>query len=363
MRIWSCALPTLPAASERIWRVVERVAAEIRARPTHAGPLLAAALRNARSLGAKERPVAGDLLSASLRHPRALARLDPDPYVALRRLAAGDVPDLPDPDDAYAVAVSLPEDLAAEWWAQLGPDGAVAHARLLAGRAPVAVRVLRGPVALPVPSRAAGPHGRVLEGRVNLHVVPAWTEGRIEVQDLGSQRIVDALAAQLPPGARVFDACAGAGGKALSLAALGFAVQAWDVRPAALRELSRRAARCGLDVRIAPPSPRQRFDAVLVDAPCSGTGVLRRHPENRARLSFPTDVQAELLARALDLAPGVLYATCSLAARENGVLVRRVAGVPLFEETVWPGRPLPAYAGLPALADDPEGFYWAWVRC
>jgi 16S rRNA (cytosine967-C5)-methyltransferase len=363
VRIWSCALPTLPAASERIWRVVARVAAEIQARPTHAGPILSAALRNERGLGAKERPVAGDLLSALLRHPRALARIDPDPLVALRRVAAGEVPDLPDPDDAYAVAVSLPDDLAAEWWERLGPEAAVAHARLLAQRAPVAVRVLRGPVDLPVPSRPAGPHGRVLEGRVNLHVVPAWTRGRIEVQDLGSQRIVDALAARLPPGARILDACAGAGGKALSLAALGYRVQAWDVRPDALRELSRRAARCGLDVRIAPPGPRERFDAVLIDAPCSGTGVLRRHPENRTRLSFPTQMQAELLSRARSMAPGVLYATCSLADRENGALVRRVAGEPTHEETVWPGRPLPAHAGLPALEDDPEGFYWAWLAC
>jgi 16S rRNA (cytosine967-C5)-methyltransferase len=151
------------------------------------------------------------------------------------------------------------------------------------------------------------------------------------------------IAEMITPGARVLDLCAGAGGKSLALAALGARVQAWDVRTAALHELDRRARRAGLEVAIGPP--RGRYDVVLVDAPCSGTGVLRRHPENRWKLRFPTDTQAELLARAMTMAPRVVYATCSLARRENEDLVRRVAGNPRREATLWPA------VG--------EGFYWA----
>ena len=362
--LWSCALRGLPDANGRTWKVIEELWAQVAARPSHAGPLVSEGLRAARSLGSKERPVAGDLLAALLKHPRALARIDADPIVALKQVIREGVPALPDPDDAYAVALSLPDDLAGEWWDRLGPAAARRHAEVLAGRAPVTLRVLRGraeDVDLPVPARVLGPRTLVLDARTNLHVAPAWQEGRVEVQDLGSQRIVDAVLARVGPGARVLDLCAGAGGKSLALAAGGARVQAWDVRPAALRELERRAGRCGLDVRIAPARAGDRFDLVLVDAPCSGTGVLRRHPENRWKLAFPTGVQAQLLGQALELAPEVVYATCSLAERENGALVRSVAGVPVAEETVWPGRPIAAAHGLAAVEGDPEGFYWACV--
>jgi 16S rRNA (cytosine967-C5)-methyltransferase len=102
-------------------------------------------------------------------------------------------------------------------------------------------------------------------------------------------------------------------------------------------------------VDIGPARAGYRYDLVLVDAPCSGTGVLRRHPENRWKLRFPVDAQRELLARARTLAPRVVYATCSLARRENEDLVRAVAGEPLRETTSWPADG----AG--------EGFYWAEV--
>jgi 16S rRNA C967 or C1407 C5-methylase (RsmB/RsmF family) len=352
-----------------VWRVIEQLWARIAADRAHAGPILSEGLRAARTLGSKERPVAGDVLTGLMRHARALARIDADPLAAWQRLCEDGVPDLDDPPDAYAIAASVPDDLAAEWWERLGPEGAIAHARTLAGRAPVALRVLREPVDLPVPHRRVGPRAIVLEGRANLHVLDAFRDGHVEVQDLGSQRIVDAAFEGLGPGARVLDLCAGAGGKSLALAALGARVDAWDVRPQALRELSRRAERAGLRIRVGPP--RDRYDLVLVDAPCSGTGVLRRHPENRYKLRFPTDTQAALLRDALRLAPRVVYATCSLARRENEELVRSVVGAPVREETIWPG-PCGEPAGVAdgckgpqrqrEPAGDSEGFYWAEVR-
>lgn len=337
MRIWSSALPAPAPVPRRVWAAVEAIAPRLYADRAHAGPILSAALRAARQLGAKERPVAGDVLTGLIRHERALARIDPDPLRAWTRVAEGDVPDLDDPEDAYAIAVSLPDDLAAEWWTRLGPERALTLAKTLAGRPPVFLRVLRDPVELPVPSVRDGATLR-LDGRCNLDTVPAAREGRVIVQDEGSQRIAEA--AFLGEGRRVLDLCAGAGGKSLTLAAMGARVTAWDVRPAALAELRDRARRAGLRVRV--EEPRGTYDVVLVDAPCSGTGVLRRHPENRWKLRHPTDTQRELLARARTLAPVVVYATCALTLREN----EAIAGE---GTTVWPepGRG--------------EGFFWARV--
>lgn len=345
MRVWSCALPAPPSPSDRIRRVVEDLWARVAADRRHAGPILSAGLRAARTLGSKERPVAGDMLTGMIRHARALARIDADPVQAWLRLCAEGAPDLEDPEDAaaaYAIAVSMPDDIAAEWWTRLGPEAAVSHARTIAGRAPVALRLLRPGATLSVPWRRVGAHGAVLEARCNLDLEPAYRNGEVEVQDLGSQAIVDA--AFPGRGARVLDLCAGAGGKSLSLAALGADVQAWDIRPRALDALAERARRARLPVRIAPP--KGRYDLVLVDAPCSGTGVLRRHPENRWKLELPTDAQRSLLQRAMGLAPAVVYATCALTRRENEDLVRSVAE-PEAERTIWPE---------PGGAD---GFYWA----
>lgn len=349
MRVWSSALPAPVPPSDRIRWVVEGIWADVQRDPRHAGPIISAALRAARTLGSKERPVAGDMLTGMIRHHRALARIHADPVQAWLRLCNDGAPELDDPEDAaaaYAIAVSMPEDIAAEWWSRLGPEAAVQHARTLAGRAPVALRVLREGFTLSVPFRRVGAHGAVLEARCNLDLEPSYREGMVEVQDLGSQTIVDA--AFPGRGARVLDLCAGAGGKSLSLAALGADVQAWDIRPRALDALAERARRARLKVRIAPPEGR--YDLVLVDAPCSGTGVLRRHPENRWKLEFPTDAQLGLLRRAVTMAPTVVYATCALTRRENEDVVRSVAepAAQLVEEqTIWPE---------PGGAD---GFYWA----
>ena len=303
--------------------------------PRMAGPTLSAGLRAERSLGSKERPVAGDMLTGMIRHERALLRIDPDPIRAWLRIAEEGIPDLPDPPNAYAIATSIPDALADEWWQRLGADRALVLARTLAGRAPVWLRALREPVEIPVAHTREGAAIR-LDAKANINTFEAFREGRIEVQDLGSQRIAEA--AFLGVGSTVLDLCAGAGGTSLTLAALGAKVTAWDVRPAALRELADRARRANLDIRIGEPTGR--YDLVVVDAPCSGTGVLRRHPENRWKLRFPTDLQRSLLARARTLGGSVVYATCSLAQREN----EEIAGE---GTTLWPEE------------GGSEGYFWA----
>jgi 16S rRNA (cytosine967-C5)-methyltransferase len=171
---------------------------------------------------------------------------------------------------------------------------------------------------------------------VDLTATQAFAAGAFEVQDLGSQALLAAVAP--PPGGRWLDACAGAGGKSLQLAALLGAhagcVTATDVRADALRELRRRAKRAGLERSIATlapgmaPAPKS-FDGVLVDAPCTGTGTWRRAPHQRwlltpAALADAAALQLRILRAAADaVRPGglLVYATCSLADAENGAVV------------------------------------------
>ena len=160
----------------------------------------------------------------------------------------------------------------------------------------------------------------------------AFRSGQIEVQDIGSQLVLES--AEPSPGGRWLDACAGAGGKSLQLARMlgpGGRVDAHDIRPAALRELGDRAARAGAGtIRIRTRvDGSEAYDGVLVDAPCSGSGTWRRAPHLKW-CTGPADAgrhsarQLGLLSRfAAFVAPGgrLVYATCSLSRLENEAVV------------------------------------------
>jgi 16S rRNA (cytosine967-C5)-methyltransferase len=165
-------------------------------------------------------------------------------------------------------------------------------------------------------------------GHANLMGSRAFRDGRFEVQDASSQQVVVACGAR--PGDVVVDLCAGRGGKTLGLAAVmgdrGRLV-AHDVDERALADLRGRTRRLGLrSVSVEhPDTVAGAADVVLVDAPCSSVGVLRRSPELRWRMQ-PEDLvalqetQRALLERASRLArPGgrVVYATCSVLRPEN----------------------------------------------
>jgi 16S rRNA (cytosine967-C5)-methyltransferase len=142
------------------------------------------------------------------------------------------------------------------------------------------------------------PLGLFLETRQNAFALPSFREGLFELQDEGSQLL--GLLVDAPP-TRVVDACAGAGGKTLQLAAQmrnRGELFALDIDARRLEELKRRARRAGVhNARIRPipaPGPEvapaladlvDRADRVLVDAPCSGTGTFRRKPDARYRLT------------------------------------------------------------------------------
>jgi 16S rRNA (cytosine967-C5)-methyltransferase len=175
--------------------------------------------------------------------------------------------------------------------------------------------------------------------------VPAVREGRAGVQDAGSQLVALALATAPVdgPDTRWLDSCAGPGGKTALLAALaaerGARVLAGERQPhrAVLVRWAVRAVRDGMaGIVVAdgtrPAWPPGAFDRVLVDAPCSGLGALRRRPEARWRrtpadLDVLVPLQRGLLAAALDsVRPGgvVCYATCSPVVRATAVVVRGV---------------------------------------
>jgi 16S rRNA (cytosine967-C5)-methyltransferase len=163
--------------------------------------------------------------------------------------------------------------------------------------------------------------------------LPGFTEGGWIIQD-PAHALVCRFAA-IPAGARVYDACAAPGGKAVTLEAAGARVVAADARRDRLPRLAETGRRAGVAIRCvaadleAAPFRPGSIDAVLVDAPCSATGTMARHPDARWRLApgvFPRAAarQARLLAAAAPyVRPGglLVYATCSLEPEENTAVV------------------------------------------
>ncbi len=189
--------------------------------------------------------------------------------------------------------------------AQLRADGYAAEP---APFAPTAIRIPSG------------------EGASQLARHKLFEAGAFEFQDEAAQIAV--LLCEARPGQRVLDLAAGAGGKSLALAAAMHnegSIVASDIAPARLKQLGPRAARAGATIIHTHEAPRGEFDCVLVDAPCSGSGVWRRQPEQKWRLTAErlaelTAIQDGLLVRAAGhVAPGgrLVYATCSLLPCEN----------------------------------------------
>ncbi len=196
---------------------------------------------------------------------------------------------------------------------------------------------------------------------------PLRADGRVEIQDAGSQLIAPMLDAR--PGQYVIDACAGAGGKTLHLAALmrnQGRIHAMDVNAAKLRILESRARRaratCLVKTPVTASTPAGHAataDRLLIDAPCSGLGTLRRQPDLKWRLTPDRlrrirATQRDLLAafQAM-LRPGgrLVYATCSVLPSEN-----RAAIAPLLETGAWS---LAAESTVSPAATGFDGFYAA----
>jgi 16S rRNA (cytosine967-C5)-methyltransferase len=219
----------------------------------------------------------------------------------------------------------------------------------------------------------AVPGALELLGEADVTRTEAYRRGLIEVQDAGSQRILET--AKPEPGGCWLDACAGAGGKALQLASLlgpGGSVHAHDVRGEALAELEVRVSRAGLGGRVSRPSRLlPSYDGVLVDAPCSGTGTWRRAPHLKwttsvLRVRACARLQESLLARYAALVrPGgiLVYATCSLCRSENeDVVTGFLSAFPSFapDPRAHPGGdPLRPGSVLWPEAHNGDGYYVA----
>lgn len=233
--------------------------------------------------------------------------------------------------------LDCPDWLLPRFDAALG-DLADATLALMRDRAPVFVRVNvaktrveRAIAELNALDIVATPHPlastalEIHENPRRLRNAPAYLEGRVELQDVASQAVVEEFLRHLPRGATVLDYCAGGGGKSLALAALGFSVSAHDAAPSRMRDLPLRAARAGAKIEILHGTPVGQWSAIFADVPCSGSGSWRRAPEAKwvfspERLAELTSIQDQILSIcAGHTAPAGLmaYATCSLLRDEN----------------------------------------------
>jgi 16S rRNA (cytosine967-C5)-methyltransferase len=216
------------------------------------------------------------------------------------------------------------------------------------------------------------PDALVLHSSKSIFSHPFYKDGFVEMQDASSQRVSAFL--QVEPGMRVIDACAGAGGKSLHLAALmknKGRILSMDIEEYKLSELKRRARRAGVSIietRVIESSKtikrlESAADRLLLDVPCTGSGVIRRNPDAKYRITKEflnrlTQTQTDILNRYPKmLKPGglMVYATCSVFPDENERQTERfVTNHPDF--TLLDSRTiLPAESGF-------DGFYMALLK-
>ncbi|MFT3855968.1 MAG: RsmB/NOP family class I SAM-dependent RNA methyltransferase [Aquabacterium sp.] len=259
---------------------------------------------------------------------------------------------------------NMPDWLSNSLKEQLGADEFWALVDCMSAGAPLDLRVnlvkakreavLEALVAAGVPARETpySPVGIRIDGKPALQKMPLYTDGHVEVQDEGSQLL--ALLTGAKRGEMVVDFCAGAGGKTLALGAMmrnTGRLYAFDISGHRLDNLKPRLARSGLSnvyaTQIAHENDerikrlRGKIDRVLVDAPCSGLGTLRRNPDLKWRQSpkaveeLQAKQKAILHSASRLLKPGgrLVYATCSLMPAENEVVAAAFAAEhPDFEQ-------------------------------
>ncbi|WP_341712611.1 RsmB/NOP family class I SAM-dependent RNA methyltransferase [Erythrobacter sp.] len=329
--------------------LLDVVIAAARAKGAPADRILADWFKANRFAGSKDRRAIRELVFAAI---RACGPVPDTGRAAMLRLAEVDTSIVPLFDGSNYGAAPVAEGeavaeggVAPAWLADrlAASDIAGPEAEALLGRAPLDLRVNslktdRATLKLPEAAQSTdAPHGLRLAPGTPVEQWDAYRDGLIEVQDTGSQIACLAVAAQ--PGETVIDLCAGGGGKTLALAAsmdnLGRLI-ASDTDRNRLSRLMPRAERAGatnIEARLLNPQREAdaledllgTTDAVLVDAPCSGTGTWRRNPEARWRLDeAELDRLVKIQAYLLDLAaklvrPGgrVIYVTCSLLDEEG----------------------------------------------
>lgn len=296
-------------------------------------------------------------------------------------------------DEPRATPALLPEWIKAHLYPAVGEGEWPA----LLHRAPLDIRVNRHKISREEAAKSIGDaellpsvNGLRLRRGFAADRHPLYLDGKIDIQDLGSQIIADACAAA--PGMLVIDLCAGAGGKTLALAEQmagtdggGGRIIAADIDRGRLQKLVPRAIRAGcenlVETRLLNPGKEKemlaefdgRADIVLVDAPCSGSGTWRRNPETRWRLTPKgLDRLVRQQAALLDIAAGLvkpggvlIYAVCSLLAKEGAEQVGRF--LDRATESGWQADPVGIETGrqcgdghlLSPGHDGSDGFFFA----
>lgn len=230
----------------------------------------------------------------------------------------------------------------------------------------------------------SGPHGLVLARPVPVHELPGFAQGWVSVQDAAAQMAAPLLlqGLRIGPDSRILDACAAPGGKTAHLLELCDAqVTALDVDPQRCARIDQTLSRLGLSAKVLAADAGepavwwdgQLFDAILLDAPCTASGIVRRHPDVRwlrreSDVAQLAAIQARLLATLWALLkPGgrLLYCTCSVFRAEGDQQLQAfLAHNTLAHLLPSPGHLLPTFAAEgPAVPDnrsgDHDGFYYA----
>ncbi|MEC7985461.1 MAG: RsmB/NOP family class I SAM-dependent RNA methyltransferase [Myxococcota bacterium] len=329
------------------------------ASPLFAAPRLAQWFRKNRKLGSKDRRRVSDAVYGLIKHEQILRKANrwgPLHWAkAWIDICAGHrFPNIESttPAEDFSVALSLPKEITEEWRHKKTPKECLSLAQNINARAPTYIRAqgVEPPELQEILRRENiqtqlepdAPYALSLLQRANLQASAAFRNGLFEIQDLSSQL----LCAAMPKEGIIVDLCAGAGGKSLALAAEGAKVYASDIRAGALANLKKRAKRASLPIQVGLP---KHADIVLVDAPCSGSGRLRREPTLRWKwqknhLKHRKD-QRLLLQQAASILKNtgtIVYATCSILEAEN---TPKIPGwVSVREQWIWPQKG--------------DGFYW-----
>lgn len=285
-----------------------------------------------------------------VQHGRKTGHLAGLVNAVLRKLA--DVPDLFAGLPPQRMPMWLRQPLVHAW----GREAVMAMEAVQAAAPPLDLTMRRG--AAGVDGAAVLPTGslRLVEAG-QITALPGYAEGAWWVQDAAAALPARVLDAQ--PGERVLDICAAPGGKTLQLADAGAVVTALDISGPRMGRLRENLARTGLSAEVVVDDAlawqgTEPFDAVLLDAPCSASGTIRRHPDlpfvkDGSELGELTELQARLIDRALGLLkPGgrMVYCTCSLL-REEGEMQVEAA--------------LARHAGLVVEAPQVDGIDPGWI--
>ena len=300
--------------------------------------------KNNRALGSKDRKEISTTIYALYRHLGKVNALSRRPLTWENRLKALKQIDDDHPKLPPHVQVSFPQELFQLIANHYGESSALEICKTLNTEAPITLRAneikcTREELIATLSKQfrvSPSPHSPWaihLEGREQLFKTDAFKEGLFEIQDEASQ--LAAALAGAKPGEHILDFCAGAGGKSLAMAPNMDGkgqIYLHDVREKALLQAKQRLKRAGAqNIQITLPGSKNlkrltgRMDCVFVDAPCTGTGTYRRHPEQKWR--FNSQMLGELVTKQRSIFESALtymkptgrivYATCSILNEEN----------------------------------------------